>query len=78
MRGYFCAYVYLSYNLSSPVLPGHQMRGVFLCLGLSVLQLKQFCPTRTPDERGISVLMFIYLTTKAVMSYQNTKLEGYF
>ena len=45
------------------------MRGVFLSLCLSVLQLKQSCPARTPDERGISEFMFICLTIEAALSY---------
>ena len=42
------------------------MRGVFLSLCLSILQLKQSCPARTQDdhERGISEFMFIYLQLK--------------
>ena len=39
---------------------------------LSILQLKRSCLTRTPVERGISDFMFIYLTNKAFLSYQDT------
>ena len=53
------------------------MRGVFLSLCLSVLQLKQYCPARKADERGISEFVFIYLTSTAVLSYQDTRKEGY-
>ena len=49
------------------------MRGVFLSLGLSVLQMKQPCPTRTPDARGISAFMFICLTIEAVLSCQESR-----
>ena len=48
------------------------MRGVFLRLCLSILQLKQSCSTRTPDEGDISELMFIYFTIEAVMSLQDS------
>ena len=52
------------------------MRGVFLSSCLSILQLKHSCLTRTPVERGISEFMFIYLTTKAFLSYQDNVERG--